>query len=115
MQDIRQTLTNILDIANYTGDKEAYITDFLDLCLKEAKIDVLDALPEQQKEALEKELTPSAQVPDSAAILGKSVTDAQYQEAVSKVVTANLLKLLSSLEETLTPEQVAKIDQIISA
>jgi len=56
MQDAQQLIIQILDIINYPDDKEACANDFLQNCIQEAFLNMMEKLPGEQQIEAEKKI-----------------------------------------------------------
>jgi hypothetical protein len=93
IQNPTTILSNILDIVNYLEDKQAFINQFSETCIKKGLADVQSSLPEDSD------------------LISKD----QYKKAIQDATSDLFLDFLKSIEPTLTTDQSYALDNYLAS
>lgn len=111
----KKFLKEVLDIVDYTDDKDMFIMEFSRLFIEQALKDYLNLLPEEQKNLLQKQLTQEKDPLKLQSLLEPHMKTNEYQNLMQQ----NWEKLFQSYLETITPnlsqEQKTKLDIFLSS
>jgi hypothetical protein len=108
-------LTDILDIVNYSQDKETFINQFSETCMKKGYSDIENLLSEDKKVELASALLEKQTEGDLQKIICEFISEDQYKKAIQRATGDLLFDFLQSIEPTLTPEQSNNLDNYLSS
>lgn len=109
-----ETITKILELIGYQGDKQAFANQFLANSQKQALVDLLDSLPADKQAQLKQQLSTAQQVqiPD---LLQSYFTKEQYLGAVTKATKEAFGSFLETIKSSLTDAQAGELQTFLSS
>lgn len=109
-------LDQILITISYTGNRESFINDFLQIITLEALIQLSHLIPYDDVQHLKTELNSLSFDPLSfRVLLGSKIGSQTVNATFSQVTQKNLQDYLHHLLPSLSPEQVSSLRQLLSS
>lgn len=115
MQNPQAILTQILTIIDYPDDKQAFIDDFSDLCIKKGLEIATQSLSDAKKEELVKKIKDITDQKIATEIIGQYVPVDDYEKAVGKAATDFFENFLETIDEDLTDAQSDALDTYLAS
>jgi len=104
---VHKFLNEFLTVSNYSGDKDKFISKFLENCHTAtiAKL-VIDLPEEKKKEIMESAL--SAKKP-MEGVVKEFISQEEYKKVLKEITERNFKELLDSILPKLSPEEAKKL------
>jgi hypothetical protein len=109
-----EILRKVLEIINYTEDKEYFIQKFLENCHKMALQQLIQNLPEEKKAKIE-ELSNSPQSPEIISQFRELLAESNYQNDLEKTTTALFSEFLEAIFPTLSDDQKKELNTYLTS
>ena len=110
-----QILADILEIIEYTEDKNIFTNRFLELCDKETLINLIEKIPQNQQQELASKLQISKTGQEKRVIFNQYFSEKQYQEAMGISVERSLSDFLENITPTLSEQQLDKLQHYLNS
>lgn len=107
--NLKDIVMQIFTLIFFEEDKEAYANEFVEYCRKQAMVSTLEALPEDQKEALRQKIAGGITKEESERILIEYLGSEKYLEELKKTVQTTLGELMDTLAPKMSDEQKRQI------
>jgi hypothetical protein len=115
MQSPQTILTQVLTIINYPNDKDAFIQEFGDTCIKSGLKEVTETLSPEKRDELFAKIQNVSDTAQAEAIIGQYVNITDYQEAVQNATSTLFENFLTEIEPELTDEQADALDTYLAS
>lgn len=110
---IQNSILQILDLINYTGDKKKYVNDCLALCEKKALLEILNSLPQDKQESFKQDISNTEDVENKKRILQNYIPSTIYPEKLNNIIQDYLLKFMDKVIPTLNKDQLTKLESYL--
>src|SRR5947209_4190147 len=114
-QNPKDNILQVLTIIDYEDDKQAYADEFIQNCEKQALVDLLIALPQEQQERLKQQIAGITDQEQQQAIITEYVTPEQYNQALRKASATAFEGLIEEIIPTLSAEQTDKLQSYLQS
>lgn len=108
-QDLRDIFLAVLNLIEFTDNKDIYADEFIQNCEKQALLDLLTALPQDKQEAFKRQIARVTDQEQQKAIILEYITPEQYQQALQKASATAFQGLIEEIIPTLSNEQAANL------
>jgi len=108
-QQPRDIMISVLNLLGFRENKEAYADEFIQICEKQALVDLLNTLSKERKEEIKQKMVGAESVQRTQAVLSEYVSSEQYTEALEKAAGAIFVQFVQAVVPTLSQQQVNKL------
>lgn len=105
----KQIIIEILTITEYQGDKENFANQLIDLFHQKALFDLIESLPEENKEKLKKQLSEHVTPEMGKTLLLQHTTPDKYLEYLKKSTEKIFKDYLKDVFETLNEQKKEEV------
>lgn len=105
----------ILTIIGFTDDKEAAADEFIQNCEKQALLDLLITLPQEQQERFKQQIAGVTDQEQQKTIIAKYITLEQYKQTLQKASRTASEGLMKEIIPTLSSEQADKLQLYLNS
>ena len=113
--EYRQLIVKILEVIDYSGNKEKFVEDFIVTTYFETLTTLAESLPEEKQEKL---VERSAQIQNDqenvTQVLKEYFTEEQIRGAFQETGINAIKRLLDSLKSSLSDEQKQKMIEVMT-
>ncbi len=102
-------MISVLNLLGFRENKEAYADEFIQICEKQALVDLLNTLSKERKEEIKQKMVGAESVQRTQAVLSEYVSSEQYTEALEKAAGAIFVQFVQAVVPTLSQQQVNKL------
>lgn len=113
--NITEVLSQILDIIDFSDNKEEFINKFVDLSRQQALLNLLDSVPTNKQVQLKQELSTKKSLDEVAKEFQNIFTPQQYQEELTHTTNNLLNKYLISIMSSLSVNQRKELKALRSS
>ncbi len=110
-----EILDQVLTIMDYKEDKQKFILEFSDLCFGKTVSDIIEGLPQDKKQMLEKEILDEKDANKQSAIIKKYMSASEYNQRLEKVSGELFGDYIKTIMPTLSPERSAELKSYLSS
>lgn len=110
----REIIVGVLDIIDYTDDKEAFVKQFMTAAQLQTVFDLGATLERPRQDELDEALVGAGQDPDArGAAVSKFFTPDEIQAASAQAVVNELADFLKTIEAGLSEDQLRQIAELL--
>jgi hypothetical protein len=109
-QEIRDVLTRVLAIINYSDDRNKFIEEFIKTCQAQTFTELFNRLPADKQESLKRDLTPPPAPNQIEPIFLRYFSQQDYENTFLIILQQQFQSYLQSIYSTLTQEQIRELD-----
>lgn len=110
MNDVRTMLLKILDLIDYSEDKEKFSAEFLRNVNLQALLDLFNTLPQDKKDQIQQQITSIGNNPLAIQeTLRAHFADSQLQEAIKNSTKNAVTEYMKAINPTLSETQRTNI------
>lgn len=104
MKNPKQTIIEILGIINYQNDKEKFADNFIELCIKQAFVEVIDSLPKEKTASISAQIqaakTPEEFVKHLRSYINPQFLERKIEQTSSKLFNDYIQEILPTLDDS---------------
>ena len=110
MNDPKAFILRILEIIDYSQDKEKYATEFLQNVSLQALLDLIDTLPQDKKDQIQKQMVSVGNDSEGVDTILKSYfTQIQIQDSLQNASKNAVTEYMKAIDPTLSETQRTNI------
>lgn len=110
MADLKdKVIIKLLELIDYSGDKEKFANSFIEICQQEAIADLYSSLPKDKQIKLQQEISEQEDLTKVQQVFKKYFSGADYGEALKKSTQANFEDYIQSVFPQISDEQQNKV------
>jgi len=116
MDDYKNILNKILEVINYSEDKNVFVSEFIKNVQLQSLIDLLKTLPADKQEEIKNQLSAN---PDNqekiSEILKNFFSQDQMQESLKNASKEAISKYIQSISSTLSASQKTNLTRVLES
>src|SRR5438046_1432263 len=114
-QDPRDIIIQVLTIIGYEDNKDTYADEFIQNCEKQALLDLLQALPQEQQEVFKQQIAKVTDQEQQKTIIHEYIKPEQYQQILQKASQIAFVGLLKDLIPTLSQPEATQLQTYLKS
>ena len=111
----KDNLLETLTIIGYTDDRDKFAEEFLNLCQQQAFLNLIQKLPKDKREELEKELSQGNSSQKLQEIIRKYFSIKKYTEALEEVTEKAFMGYIEKVLPILSASQKNNLQKFLSS